>query len=286
MSFDSQQYKSTQHQHWELAATGWNKWQSFMESASQQMSDRMADLAELEPGQHILDIASGSGEPAITAAKRVGPQGRVVATDLSAAMLELGQKRAQSLGLANIDFQVVDGEALDFADNGFDAVLCRLGLMFFPNPDATLEQVHRMLTPGGRFVATVWGSPQQVPMADVIISVMQTMLELPPSAPGTPGVFSLGASELLEGKYTRAGYFDVQSEPLVVAFEWSSAESFVEMFRDTAPASTFAISRQPAEQQEEIWNAITEAVQQYATADGSIYMENTAICASGRKSTH
>ena len=130
--FDPVQYKTTQRQEWDSASSGWNKWWSLIEQAMQPASDRLVALAELQPGQRVLDVATGIGEPAVTAARRVGPGGQVVGTDLSSEMLIIARERVSALGLKNLTFRQVDAEALDFPENSFDAVLCRFGLMFLP----------------------------------------------------------------------------------------------------------------------------------------------------------
>jgi ubiquinone/menaquinone biosynthesis C-methylase UbiE len=123
------------------------------------------ELADIQPGQRVLDVATGGGEPAVTAAHRVGSSGHVIATDLSPQMVALGRERVAELELHNIDFREMDAEAPDLPEQSFDVILSRFGLMFLPNLQVALQRLHQLLVPDGRLVAAVWGPPQKVPFA-------------------------------------------------------------------------------------------------------------------------
>ncbi|MFQ5902870.1 MAG: class I SAM-dependent methyltransferase, partial [Candidatus Binatia bacterium] len=173
---------------------------AYLEKGAQHVSDRLVDLAEIQAGQRVLDVATGIGEPAVTAARRVGAAGRVVATDQAPQMLAIARERAAELGLQNIDFHKVDAEVLDFPEQSFNAILCRWGLMFFPNLPATLRQMGRLLIPGGRLAAAVWDVSDKVRTMSLYIGVARQVLGLPPPPPGTPSLFSLADVPALEQK--------------------------------------------------------------------------------------
>src|SRR5687768_1070532 len=210
--FDPTQYKVSQRQEWDQASAGWKKWWPTFERSMQPVSDRLVEMAGVGDGQRVLDIATGIGEPAVTAARRVGPAGRVLAVDLSPQMLEIAAERVAAEGFSNIEFLEADAGALDLPEKSFDAVLCRFGLMFLPDVDAALERVLRLLVPGGRFAAAVWGPPERVPMSSVPMGVIRYELQLPPPAPGTPGLFSLADASHLEETFERAGFSKVRTE--------------------------------------------------------------------------
>ena len=240
-------------------------------------------MAGIQPGQRVLDVASGIGEPAVTAASHVGPDGSVVATDYSGSMLAIAQERAAELGLSNLETQVVDGEMLDFPANSFDAALCRWGLMLMPNPTESASRVAEALAPGGKFAAAVWGPPPEVPLAGVAMGVIMKALEMPPPPEGAPGIFSLSAPGSIEDVFKTAGFSDVHTEEMTVIIELPSAETFVEMFRDTAGAVTTMVAEQPAQMQEEIWGQVTAGIRRFATDEGSIRLPNQTICVVGTK---
>ena len=136
-------------------ARSWAKWFHIMEAAAGPLSEHMVELAGVAPGGRVLDIATGVGEPAVSAARRAGPEGSVLATDLSADMLAHGRQRAEDLGLSNITFQEMDAQALDLSEDSFDAVLCRWGLMFVDDLDAALAGIRGCLKPGSEFGCSV-----------------------------------------------------------------------------------------------------------------------------------
>lgn len=282
-SFNPSQYKAGQRQEWDSAAAGWEKWWEPIEKAAQKVSDRMVDLAGIRPGHHVLDIATGVGEPAVTAARRVGPQGRVVGTDLSSGMLAIAETRASALGLRNVEWRQIDAEELDYPENTFDAALCRWGLMFLPNLPVALGRVRRLLKPDARLVASVWSVPPKVPMVSLAMGVIQRMLQLPPPPPTVPGVFSLAAPGAVERAFAEAGFRDVQLEATEMILEMPSTQAYVSELRDVAPPLRAMLAQQPAQRQEDVWQAIAQAAQQHAQPDGTLRMANETMIAVGRR---
>jgi len=161
-TIDPKQYKEAERRSWDNVANNWRKWWKTIERGAEKVSRRLIELAEIKPGSIVLDIATGIGEPAITAANRVGQNGHVLATDISPQMLSVAKQRATSLGLQNlIEFKEGDIEAIELPSSMFDAVLCRWGLMFLPDLKAGLSNVYRSLVEGGHIAAAVWALPDQ-----------------------------------------------------------------------------------------------------------------------------
>ena len=281
--FDAARYKSAQRQEWDAVAAGWSKWWEIIEKGAQHVSDRLVELAAVKPGHQVLDVATGIGEPCLTAARRVGATGKVIGTDQSPQMLAIARERATDLGLTNVEFREMDAEALDLSEGSFDAVLCRWGLMFLPNLPDALSGIHRLLASGGRFAAAVWGEPQAVPMLSLPMGVMRQMVDVPTPPPGAPGPFSLADVAALEQALRQVGFTDVGSERLSVSFEYSSGETYISLLQDVAPGISAMLADKPADLREQVWQAIAGAAGQYATAGGTIRMENQAICVSGRR---
>ncbi len=282
-SFDADRYKAGQRQQWDQVAAGWKKWWPTFEQGAQHLSDRLVELANIQPGQRVLDVATGIGEPAVTAARRVGPTGHVIATDQAPQMLAIAQDRAAELGLQHIEFLEMDAEALDLPESSFDAILCRWGLMFLPNLASALNRMWQLLTPGGRLAAAVWDVPEKVPNISLAMGVARQMLRVPPPPGETPGPFSLADSTALELALTQAGFSDLHSEWLTVTYEFASAGEFVRRSQDIAAPLIAMLADRPTEWQAEVWRAIEEAAHQYAKADGSISMPNETICIVGRR---
>ena len=140
--FDPSKYKEGQRQDWDSVAEAWKKWWPYFERNMQQVSTKLCDVTGIKPGDRVLDISTGIGEPAITAAGLVGPEGSVYATDQSPAMLRVARERVSELGLTKIELVEADAEALELPEAEFDAAVCRWGLMFLPSPQDALRRIH------------------------------------------------------------------------------------------------------------------------------------------------
>lgn len=276
--FNPQQFKERQQRDWDTVSGGWEKWWETLESGAGHVSRRLLELAEVDPGQRVLDIATGIGEPALSAARRVGPGGRVVAVDQAAGMLAIARRRATAAGLENVDFLSADGELLNGIEPGFDAVLCRWGLMFFPDVPATLGRIHTLLKPGGRLAAAVWSTAERVPSISLSMRVVREQLQAPPPPPDMPGPFSLADPAGLERALQAAGFRDVRFERLQVAFRLPTAEAYTAFTRDVSAPLVALVAEQPPERQAEIWDAVTEAARGYEVPGGGIQMENECLC--------
>ena len=283
-TFDSDKYKKGQRQGWDNVAEGWEKWWKTFEHDAQKVNERLIELAKIEEGNRVLDIATGIGEPAITVAKKVGVKGYVLAIDISPKMLSIAKQRAESLGLQNIvEFQEGDLKTIDLPNLTFDAALCRFGLMFFPDPKVGLSKIHKSLVDGGRFSAVVWASPDKVPFISVPLDTLLKEMKNPVFPTNTPGPFSLSDENLLKDSYINAGFKDIVIERQDMIFNFDSAEAFTNFVYETASPVQVFLSNQSQERKKEILRAITEAVTRYAEKDsGSISFKNEAICIAGK----
>lgn len=272
-----------QRRQWDSVAAGWKKWWPVIEAGAQYVSERMLELAEVAPGQRVLDIATGIGEPALLAASRVGPVGRVVAADLSSQMLDIARERASGLGLRNVDFMEADAERLDFSDRSFDAVLWRWGLTDLPNPLDTLVAIRRMLTPDGSFVTAVWEAGSRArPLASLAAAVAREMFDSPsPRAahPPLPG----SVEKALQDGLTRAGFSDVRVEEMTLTLEFPSAEDCIRYLMEVSPAFAALLSGKSPGQQQRYRQTLADRLRQYLSVDGGIRIPNATICAVGRR---
>lgn len=282
-AFDPQQYKERQRQEWDAVAAGWRKWWELIEAGVQHVSDRILELGEVQPGQRVLDVATGIGEPAVSAARRVGPSGHVTATDQSPQMLEIARERAAALGLQNIEFKEMDAETLELPAASFDAALCRFGLMFLPDLQAALNGMSRSLTPGGRMATAVWDVPPKTPIVSLAMGVMQRLFQPPPPPAGAPGPFALADTSVLEKGLADAGFTDIRTERMTLTIEFPSAQDYTEFIRDVVPPVRAMLASQPEEKQAEAWRAVAEAAGQFAGADGVVRMPNETILVAARR---
>ena len=192
-TFDPRQYKITTHAQWEDAAEAWHRWGLLIEDWLGPATERMLDAARITTGNSVLDVAAGAGGQSLSAARRVGPTGRVLATDISPTILEYAEKAASDAGLATITTRELDGEHLDVEEGGFDAVISRVGLIYFPDQQAALADMRRALRPGGRLSAVVYSTADRNGFFSVPVGIIRRRAQLPPPLPGQPGPFSLGS---------------------------------------------------------------------------------------------
>ncbi len=283
VSANAVEYKIRQRKIWDSTAAGWGKWWPKFEQGAQVISDRMVELAAIAPGTRVLDLATGIGEPAITAARVVGATGMVVATDLSTEMLAIGRKRAERESLENIAFLHLDAEDIYQIKHKFDAILCRWGLFFLPNLGSALIKIRQRLTPKGRIVAAVWDKPQKVSGLSLPMKVVAELLKLTP--PQGPGVFSLSDPAALKGIFSDSGFTKIHLEELMLTAEFTSAYEFTQFTQDISAPVKMLIADQPLEKRAAVWDAVTKAAGKYAGPDGRIKMPMTSIiiAASGKE---
>jgi SAM-dependent methyltransferase len=281
-AIDAVEFRGRQRQQWNSAATGWRKWSELIDGAASKISERLVELAGVEPGSRVLDVAAGYGEPSLTAAKAAGPEGSVVATDISAEMIAFGRERAAAAGLGNIEFVESDAASLEFPEKSFDAALSRWGIIFEPDGEAAAKRILGLLTPGARMAISSWGPPDRVPFLAIPMRTAMERLQVPPPAPGTPGPLSRPTPEALGGLLEAAGFSDVEVEETDVSFEWQSPEEFTAFIREIAPPISAMIDPHPQNVQDETWAAITEAIRQVAAEDGAVRLSNLVLLAVGR----
>ena len=227
-------------------------------------------------------MGGGYGEPSLTAARVVGPQGNVACTDISEEMLATARDRAAQAGITNVEFIARDAEELDFDDETFDAVLSRATLMFLPDVAGTLRRLHGFLRPGGKLAASVWGPISAVQFAAAFPVVAQE-LQLPPPPPGRPGAFALSDPARLAALVTEAGFRDVETGTVPVIFQTESLERYADFIRDVAPQLTTMLAGQPTDVQERVWGKITDAYRPFQEAGGRVRTENQANWVKGIK---
>jgi ubiquinone/menaquinone biosynthesis C-methylase UbiE len=225
-SFDAARYKETTREQWDAVAEAWNRWGPTLQRWLTPATDAMLEMAQLRPGSRVLDVAGGSGEPALSASAHVGPSGYVLTTDISTNLVRLASENARARGLGEEAFQarVMDGESLDLSEGSFDAVLSRLGLIFFPNRQRAFLEIRRVLREGGRVVVASFTTPQANPFFSIPLETIRRRAKLLPPQPGAPGPFSLGSAEVIEGEYRRAGFREVQTRLVPAPLRFDSAD--------------------------------------------------------------
>ena len=231
----------------------------------------------------MLDVAAGYGEPSLTAARAAGPEGSVVATDISAEMIAFGRERAAAAGLDNIEFVESDAAGLDFPEGSFDAALSRWGIIFEPDGEAAAARVRGFLKAGARMAISSWGPPDRVPfLGDSDAHRDATAATCRRRRPERPVRSRARRRRRWVGCSKRAASPTSRWRRPTSRFEWESPEEFTTFIKEIAPPITAMIDPQPQEVQDETWAAITEAMREAAGDDGTVRLSNLVLLAAGR----
>ncbi len=271
MAFDPIHYKTTTRQQWEDAAEAWHRWGPTLEAWLGEATARMLDAAGVANGSRVLDVAAGAGGQTLAAARRVGPTGHVVATDISPSILTYAAKAAAEAGLTNVETVEADGERLEeFPASSFDAVISRVGLIYFPDQQEALSGMRRVLRDGGRLGAIVYSTPDRNQFFSLPVSIIRDRAQLPPPQPGQPGPFSLGGPGVLEEALTIAGFRDVTVEAVPAPLRLTSASECVRFERDSFGALHQMLAGMRERDRPAVWDQIEQALRRFEMVDGFV----------------
>jgi ubiquinone/menaquinone biosynthesis C-methylase UbiE len=281
-AFDPVLYKETTREQWQDAAAAWDRWGGVIERWLGPATEVMLDMAGIREGGRVLDIAAGAGGQSFAAARRVGPAGSVLATDISSNLLEFAAQRAREAGLGNVETAVLDGEQLDVQEASFDAVISRLGFMFFPDQQAALRGMWRALRPAGKLSGIVFSTARANEFFSVPMSIIRRRAELPPPAPGQPGPFSLGEPGVIEGAYERAGFSAVETRRMAAPLRLASVEECVRFEQESFGALHQMLAGLSDEGRADAWAEIEQALGRFER-DGGFEAPCELIVAAGTR---
>jgi SAM-dependent methyltransferase len=199
---------------WNDNAAAWHEHSATIRTMFAPLTAAIIEDAQISSGQSVLDVAGGPGEPSLTIAEDVGPTGSVTCTDAVANMVAAAADGAQRRGLTNISFRQCLADALPFDDDSFDAVVSRLGAMFFPDISAALREMLRVTKPNGALCLIVWGRSEANPFTSIVTKVMSRYVPMPPAEPDAPGAFRFSEPGKLASLLTAAGATNVREREL------------------------------------------------------------------------
>jgi len=280
MSFDANAHRDESLQGWEEAAAGWVRSQEAIRDFGAPVSHWMIDAVAPQPGQRVLELAAGLGETGLLAAELVAPVGGAIISDQAEAMLAGARERAAQLGLANIEFQVINAEWIDLPVASVDVVLCRWGYMLMADPGAALRDARRVLRSGGRIALAVWDNIEHNPWAALPGIELRERGLIAPPAPGTPGPFALGRAEGVYELLEQAGFAEVNVESLELHRRHASFEQFWETTLDLSRAFHDAVLERPQEEIDEIEAAVRARIAAYEMPDGMLDIPARTLVAS------
>jgi len=268
--FDAIKYKETTREQWQAAAAAWHRWGPTLHDWLGQATNLMLDLAGVGPGTKVLDVAAGAGEQTLVAARRVGPLGHVLATDISSNILSFARELAAAERLTNVATQVLDGENLDLPAESFDVVISRVGLIYFPDQHKALTGMYRVLKPGGRVAAITYSTAENNKFFSVPISIIRRRAQLPPPLPGQPGPFSLGTPGVLQGALQRAGFRDIQVRTVSAPLRLRTASECLRFERESFGALHQMLAGVPEFERPSVWQEIEAELQTFENGAGFV----------------
>jgi SAM-dependent methyltransferase len=265
---------------WEGMAPGWEKWRETIWEVSEHVGRQLVDMIDPRPGETILELAAGVGDTGFLAAERVAPDGRVISSDFSPAMVDAARRRAAELGVTGIDFRILDAQALDLADGSVDGVVCRWGYMLMPDPAAALSETRRVLRPNGRLAFSVWGPPEENPWSALVARALVDAGHMDPPQPGRPGIFALADTERIERLVVDAGFEAPQIAELSMQWPFESFEDYWAFILEKAGALSTVIEPLPDEEHAAVRASVRETLGR--RAEGSFELSGLCLNVSAR----
>lgn len=268
--------------HWEKAAPGWAKWEDIFTQSVEEATRAMLDMAGVEEGKRVLDLASGAGSQTLAAARRAGANGQVIANDISQTMLDHVKKNAAAAGLSNIETLLGSVQELELENQGFDSVISRFGLMLIPEPGKVLSKIFTALKPGGKASVVVFSVPQANQFFLVPMQILLKHAGKSPPPPGTPGLFALAAPGLLEKLFSDAGFENPEVSSLDIFFRMPPADQTLVMMQEAFGAYRAVISDCTDETQAAAWAEVREYLGTLGSGSG-IEAPSQVLVGSGSK---
>jgi SAM-dependent methyltransferase len=253
---------------WDRAAPGWARWEPVVGRWTRRITEQMLDAAAVGTGSRVIDIASGAGDQSVAAARRVGPGGLVVATDISPAMIGFVEEQARAGGFGQMRAAVSSADDLRVEGAPFDAAICRLGLMLLPDRAAAVAAVSRVLRPGGRFAAVVVGPPEANPFLARPLGILRRHADAPPPPTDGPGIFALADTDRLAALLASAGFADVTVTSVDETLEMPSAADAVQMIQDAFGVYRAIIASQSEAVRDAAWAEVRSTLEAMESAEG------------------
>jgi SAM-dependent methyltransferase len=267
---DAEEYRRRSRQHWDAAATGWERREPWMRETSAPVSAWLIDALGLQPGHRVLELAAGTGDVGFLAAELIAPGGTLISSDRSGPMLTVARARATELGLAGVEFRLLEAETIDLPLAEVDAVICRWGYMLMADPAAALRETRRVLRPGGRLSLAVWDRIEANPWAGIPRAALEAHGLLPPVDPGEPGPFALADRDRLRELLEDAGFADVEVDAVDLLRPDPDFEAWWAGHLDMSTAARQAVAAADPATLDRVLAQVAEAVAPYTRPDGSL----------------
>jgi ubiquinone/menaquinone biosynthesis C-methylase UbiE len=250
------------------SADWWRAGQAARQQIIGAATEKMLDLAGVQAGSRVLDVAAGTGESTLMAAQRVGGRGYVLATDHSSRMLSVAAEMARKESRTNVETRVMNAENLELDVDSFDAVICRQALMLFPNPAKGLTEMRRVVKPEGKVAVIVFSALDKNPYYGIVHATVRRLGNIPPPAPGEPWMFALGDSGALEDVYKRAGFLNVPVHTVVIERRFASTADAIHNMQNSLGDTRELMNRLTEAQRESAYVEIQEQLSRFEGPNG------------------
>lgn len=278
---NTNEIREQQRQTWNKFSVGWRKWDNHVLSWLKPVGDELIKSVSLKENYKVLDAATGTGEPGLTAATFV-PNGKVTGQDLAEDMLELAKENARIRGIKNYETVSCDVSQMPFPDNHFDAVMARFGFMFFPDMQMAANEMARIAKPEAKISTSVWGLPEKNPWATAILGTINQMMQIPPPPEGMPGLFRCSKPGMMKEIFEKSGLKNVSEKEVSGINIFDNAEHYWEFMNDIAAPVVGALSKADEEMKSKIKLTVFEKVQKFSS-NGKISLPWCAVVITGEK---
>ncbi len=270
-----------QRELWGKYSVGWKKWNDLMTAAMNPTTEILIELLELRGFENILDVAAGPGEPGLSLSKLL-PRGSISAIDLSEKMVLIANEHARQLGISNYQSQAADASDMPFGNNHFDHVICRYGIMFFPDVKAGLTEMIRVLKPGGKLAVFAWAAPELNPFLSLMGKTIMEKINLPPAPTDAPGVFRFAKPGLAKQLLIDVGLRNVNEMNIKGQMIYESPEQFWELSCDVAGPLMEALKKAPQPVIDDVRKTVFDKTKNFME-DGKLKLKWESILITGIK---
>ena len=249
-------------------ADQWGRGKPRRDTAFGPATEQLLDLAGVQAGSQVLDVAAGTGDSSLMAARRVGPSGHVLAVDISANMLKGADESAREAGLTNFNIRVMNAEKLELETGSFNAVICRIALMLFPDSMKALIEMHRVVKPSGKVAVIVFSTAEKNPYHSLPLAIVRRLGKIPSPTPGKPGMFALGQPGVLEDTYKQAGFRDVAAQAISILWTRASTSEAISVYKDSYAVLRDLMAKLSDADREMAWKEIEQQVGEFRGPSG------------------
>ncbi len=257
-----------QRELWNMFSPGWKKWDRFVMAWLQPIGEKLMEVVNLNSDDEALDIATGTGEPGLTAATKIK---RVIGTDVSEGMIRIAQENAKTRGITNYKGQVTSASSLPFQESTFSVVLCRFGVMYFANPEEDLRNLVRVLKSGGRIAFSAWAESEKNPWATVSGKTVQELLNLPAPSSNMPGIFRYAKYGSLSSLFQQSGLKNIKEIEVKGELVFDSPEHYWEYTMDVIAPVAIALKKLDDSTREQIKQAVLKKAKDFENSGHIIF---------------